>query len=132
MAMRKFSRLSISNVTDVTGLKEEVIVGLMSSGRILHLPQDYEGVEKVFDETDDLEEIRHGLRQMNARMLSMERCVTELHKTNGILNGRLKHVDNEAIIQHVVAHTLQSVDKICKPQIADCTKAIKINFDGLI
>ena len=127
MAMRKFSRLSISNVTDVTGLKEEVIVGLMSSGRILHLPQDYEGVEKVFDETDDLEEIRHGLRQMNARMLSMERCVTELH----ITNGKLKHVDNEAIIQHVVAHTLQSVDEICKPQIADCTKAIKINFDGL-
>ena len=103
--MRKVSRLSISNVSDVTGL-EEVIVGIMSSGRILHLPQDYEGVEKeASDEIDDLEEIRHGLRQMNARMLSMERCVTELHITNGILNEKLKHVDNEAIIQNVVAHT---------------------------
>ena len=42
MAMRKVSRLSISNASDVTGLKEEVIVGLMSSERILHLPQDYD------------------------------------------------------------------------------------------
>ena len=68
---------------------------------------------------------------MNAKMLSMERCVTELHITNGILNEKLKHVDNEAIIQNVVAHTLQSVNEICKPQIADCTEAIKINVDGL-
>ena len=88
-------------------------------------------MEKVSDETDDLEEIRHGLRQMSAKMLSMEKCVTELHITNGILNEKLKHVDNEAIIQNVVAHTWQSVNEICKPQIADCTQTIKINVDAL-
>ena len=46
MTMRTYSQLSIFNVSETTGLKEEVISRLILSGRITDLPKHVEGMNR--------------------------------------------------------------------------------------
>ena len=129
MTMRTCSRLSIFNVSETTGLKEEVISRLISSGRIADLPKHVEGMESLEaqPDTSDLEEIRNNLTKMTNRMAAMEGCVTELRLANTNLTEKLEVANNPARVEQAITQAVEG----CMPAIAGCTQATHLNEQGL-
>ena len=125
MTMRNYSRLSIFNVSETTGLKEDVISRLISCGRITDLPKHLEGMESLEAQPDtrDLEEIRNNLIKMTDRMAAMDGCVTELRLANTNLTQKLEEANNPGHVEQAITRAVEG----CMPAIANCNQATQIN-----